>query len=301
MITRKKLCRNLKNNQMKISFFTLALTLGLTSIQLTFAQDYIPTAADIKQFSQTKTIMVLEDNPMCEYNLTLKELVPGEWTITPYGFLEWKKFDAQKRDKTLSFLLINNVTIEKDKSNARYLFMSLVLGGSNKALSSMPDLCSIPLAYYGAKEETYIYKIGIFLRFIQNHVQVISDNPGIATKNVFQHYNKNIQKVNGKTLYLIAEELAKDVNTEDKIKKVYDGPFKLVTKEDIQQAIANKNPDVVFLHKVGPGKNQANARCYKILIGAADAQFYYFDYHTIDGKSPDGFLASDFKKLSRKN
>jgi hypothetical protein len=105
----------------------------------------------------------------------------------------------------------------------------------------------------------------------------------------------------GKTLYLIAEELSKDVNTEDKIKKVYDGPFKLVTKEDIQKAIADKASDVVFLHKVGPGKNQANARCYKILVGAADAQFYYFDYHKIDSKTLDGFLTSDFKKLSRKN
>ena len=238
---------------------------------------------------------------MCEYNLTLKELVPGEWTITPYDFLEWKKFETQKRDKALSFLLMNNVTFEDDKSNARYLFMSLLLGGSNKALSSMPDLCSIPLAYYGAREETYMYKIGIFLRFIQNHVKVITDNPSVASKNVLQHYNKNIQKLNGKTLYLIADELAKDVNTGDKIKKVYDGPFKLVTQEDIQKAIADKAPDVVFLHKVGPGKSQTNARCYKILVGAADAQFYYFDYHKIDSKSPDGFLASDFRKLSRKN
>jgi len=286
---------------MRSSFFTLAVALVFTGVRFSFAQDYIPTTADIKHFPQTKTMMILENNPMNEYNLTLKELVPSEWTITPYDFLEWKKFETQKKDKTLSFLLINNVTIENDKSNARYLFMSLILGGSNKALSAMPDLCSIPLAYFGAKEETYIYKIGIFLRFIQNHVKLITDNPSIASKNVLQHYNKNIQKLNGKTLYLITEELAKDVNTGDKIKKVYDGPFKLVTQEDIQKAIADKASDVVFLHKVGPGKSQTNARCYKILVGAADAQFYYFDYHKIDSKSPDGFLVSDFKKLSRKN
>ena len=285
---------------MKYSFSPLVIAFVFTS-GISIAQEYIPTAADIKHFPKTKTMMILEDNPMCDYNLTLKELVPMEWTATPYDFLEWKKFETQKRDKTLSFLLINKVTIEKDKSNARYLFMSLLLGGTNKTLSNMPDLCSIPLAYYGAKEETYMYKIGIFLRFIQNHIEVITDNPGVASKNVFQYYNKNIQKLQGKTLYLIAEELAKDVNTEDKIRKVYDGPFKLVTKEDIQQAITDKAPDVVFLHKVGPGKTQTNALCYKILVGAADAQFYYFDYHKIDAKSPDGFLASDFKKLSRKN
>jgi len=284
---------------MKKSFCIIVSTLFI--IHTTFAQEYIPTVAEIKHFSQTKTIIVFEDNLMCEYNLTLQDIVPDEWTVTPFDFLTWKNFDAQKKDKNLSFLIQNRVTFEKDKTNARYLFMSLLLGGNSKGLSDMPDLCSVPLAYFGAPEESYIYKIGIFLRFIQNHVKVITDNPSVASKNIMEHYNKNIQKLEGKTLYLIAEELANDVNTEAKIKKVYSGPFKLVTKEDIQNAIADKNSDVVFLHKVGPGKNQTNARCYKILVGAADAQFYYFDYHKIDSKTPDGFLASDFKKLSRKN
>jgi hypothetical protein len=284
-----------------MKLFFCSLTLALFFVQSASAQDYIPTAADIKHFPQTKTIMVLEDNPMCEYNLALDELVPDEWTATPYDFLTWKKFEVQKKDKSQSFLILNKVAFEKDKSNARYLFMSLLLGSNAKGLSDMPDLCSVPLAYYGAKEETYIYKVGIFLRFIQNHVKVITDNPSIASKNIFEYYNRNILKLNGKTLYLIAGELGKDVNTEARIKKVYDGPFKLVTREDIQKAIADKDPNVVFLHKVGPGKSQTDARCYKILVGAADAQFYYFDYHKIDSKSPDGFLTSDFKKLSRKN
>ena len=284
---------------MKINFCIFVSALFF--VHLSFAQDYIPTVADIKHFPQTRTMMILEDNPMCEYNLTLQEIIPDEWTATPYDFLYWKNFESKRKDKSLSFLILNKVSFEKDKSNARYLFMSLLLGGNSKGLSDMPDLCSVPLAFYGAPEESYIYKTGIFLRFIQNHVKVITDNPDVAGRNIMEHYNKNIRKISSKTLYLIAEELAKDVNTEAKIKAVYDGPFKLVTKEDIRQAIAGKNPDVVFLHKVGADKSQTNARCYKILVGAADAQFYYFDYHKIDSKSPDGFLASDFKRLSRKN
>ena len=284
---------------MKI-FFCIFVS-ALCIVHQSVAQDYIPTAAEIRHFSQTKTMMILEDNPICEYNLALKELVPNEWTATPHDFLVWKNFESQRRDKSLSFLILNKVTFEKDKSNARYQFMSLLLGGNAKSLSDMPDLCSVPLAYYDAPEESYIYKIGIFLRFIQNHVKAITADPSIASKNIMEHYNKNIQKLSGKTLYLIADELARDVNTEAKIKAVYDGPFKLVTAEDIQKAIADKNPNVVFLHKVGPGKNQTNSRCFKILVGADDAQFYYFDYHKIDSRSPDGFLASDFKKLSRRN
>ena len=279
----------------------VALILFLTTTQPARSQEYIPTPADINRFAQTKTMVVYEQNPMCEYNLTMEDLIPIEWTATPYDFITWKTFESQKTDKKQSFLMLNKVSFEKEKSNARYLFMSLLLGSNAKGLSDMPDLCSVPLAYYNAKEETYVYKIEIFLRFMQNHVRLITGDPSIATKNILQYYNKNVQKLDGKTLYLIASELPKEADTEAEIKKIYNGPFKLVTEDDIRKAIADKDPDVVFLHKVGPGRNQANARCFKILVGAADAQFYYFDYHKIDSKSPDCFLVSDFKKLARKN
>ena len=57
--------------------------------------------------------------------------------------------------------------------------------------------------------------------------------------------------------------------------------------------------NAVFLHKVGPEGKKMNARVYKILIGAADGTFYYFDYHKVSSKNPDAFLESDFKKLAK--
>ena len=84
-----------------------------------------------------------------------------------------------------------------------------------------------------------------------------------------------------------------------RIKKVYPYKFRIVTKEDIEEAIKNRDPDVVFLHKVGPEGTKVNARCYKMVIGAADANFYYFDYHKISEKKPDGLLSQDFKKMAK--
>ena len=60
-----------------------------------------------------------------------------------------------------------------------------------------------------------------------------------------------------------------------------------------------EDKDAVVLHKVGPEGKKMNARVYKILIGLAEAQFYYFDYHKVNAKNPDAFLESDFKKLAR--
>ena len=162
----------------------------------------------------------------------------------------------------------------------------------------MPDLCSIPLSYYGVGDEDYSYKLGIFIRFMQNHVKMLMEKPGLASDNILKYYNKNIAQLQGKTIYLVPEELAKEINTAAKIKKVYHGAFKLVSKDEISQAIADKK-DIVFLHKVGPQDVKFNGRCYKMLIGAADAKVYYFDWHKVDTDSPDGFLAKDLKNVAK--
>ena len=270
----------------------LAVPVGL------FCQDYVPTRDDLARFPKTKTLVVLEDNPLSEYNLVLKEVMPLEWNITPYDFISWKEFETKRMDPAYSFIVMTEVKYDKDKSNAKYNFMSLLLGGSGVTINNMPDLCPIPLSYYGVGDDDYSYKLGIFLRFMQKHVKLLMENPGLAGENILKYYNKNISDIRGKTLYLVASEMAKDVNTIPKIKKVYSGQVKLVSKDEVKQAIADKL-DIVFLHKVGPESTKFKARCYKILIGAADANFYYFDYHIVSDDKPDGFLAKDFKKLPK--
>jgi len=263
-----------------------------------FCQDYVPTKDDLARFPKTKTLVVLEDNPLSEYNLILKEVMPTEWTMTPFDFISWKEFEAKRTDPNLSFIVMTQVKFDKDKSNAKYNFMSLLLGGNYVTINNMPDLCPLPLSYASAGDDDYSYKLGIFIRFMQKHVKLLMENPGIASENILKYYNKNLSSMKGKTLYLVAKEMAKDVNTEPKIKKVYAGSIKLVSKDDIRQAIADKK-EIVFLHKVGPENTKFKGRCIKILIGADDAKFYYFDYHTVDDDTPDGFLAKDFKKLPK--
>jgi len=265
-----------------------------------FCQDYIPSRDDLARFPKTTTLVVLEDNPLSEYNVVLREVMSAEWKMTPFDFISWKDFETKKLDPSFSFIVLSQVKFDKDITNAEYNFLSLLLGGSAQTLGSMPDLCSIPLSYYGIGDDDYSYKLGIFLRFMQNHVKLLMERPGMASENIFKHYNDNISDIKGKPLYLITHEMSKDVNTETKIKKIYQGPVKFVSKEDIQKAIADKE-DIVFLHKVGPETTNFKARCYKILIGAADAKFYYFDYHMVDSDMPDGFLEKDFKKLAKKN
>ena len=222
-----------------------------------------------------------------------------EWNITDYDFISSKEFDEKRMDPKYSFLIMTRVTFENDKTDAEYRFLHLSLGGDYFRLNQMPDIASVPLAYYNVDEDNYAYKLGILVRFIQKHAMLIKEHPEIVSANVLKHYNDNIREIKDKTLYLLENELARDVNSVARIKKIYPYRIKIVTKEEIEQAIKDREEGVVFLHKVGPEGTKLNARCYKVIVGAGDANFYYFDYHKISDKSPDGFLASDFKKLAK--
>ncbi len=276
-----------------ISFLIANLAISL------FSQGYVPSREDINAFFLTKTLVVLPDNPLLEYNYVIKEVMEQEWEITDYDFISFSEFEEKRFDPKYSFLYMTQVSFEQDKTDARYRFIHLSLGGDYFRMNQMPDIASVPVAYYNVEEEYYGYKLGILVRFIQNHVKLIKEQPEIISANVFKHYNDNIKDIRGKTLYLLENELAKEINSAARIKKIYPYKFQIVTKEEIEQAIKERLDNVVFLHKVGPEGTKINARCYKVIIGAGDANFYYFDYHKIDNNSPDGLLASDLKKLAK--
>jgi hypothetical protein len=264
------------------------------------AQEYVPSKADLDALLKTTTLVVLEDNPLLEYNVVIKDVIENEWKLTPHEFIQFKDFDSKRKDPKYSFIICTDVRFEKDKTNAKYKFLQLLLGGNYFRMNEMPSIANIPLAYSGVDESSYIYKLGILIRFMQNHVNLILKNPDLISNNIFKHYNNNMGDIKNKTLYVIESELSKEVNSEKRIKAVYPYKFRIVTPDEVEEAIKNHDDNVVFLHKVGPEGTKLDARCYKILIGAADAKFYYFDYHHLSEKNPDGFLLSDFKKLGKK-
>jgi len=276
--------------------FWLSLCMA-AAVLIADAQSIVPSKQDIAAFFTTKTLVVLEDNPLSEFNAIIRDVMKQEWKITEYDFIQDKDFEKKRLDPQYSFIYLSKVTFENDKTDAEYRFLQLSLGGDYFRLNEMPDIASVPLAYYNVSEDRYDYKLGIILRFMQNHASLIREHPEIVSSNVFKHYNENTGIMKDKVFYLLKEELAPDVNTEARIKKIYPYKFRIVTEDEIEEAIRNRDPDVVFLHKVGPEGTKINARCYNVIIGAGDAIFYYFDYHKISDKNPDGFLASDFKNL----
>jgi len=268
-------------------------------VQLQAQREYLPTPEDLTRFHATKTYVVLSDNPMSDYNIEIRDAIEKYWTLTEYEFIPHDDFKEKSVDKNASFLYVAAVSFEKDKSRTRYMFLCLSLGGDAESLDDLKDITNLPLSYHGVDEDHYTYKLGTLVRFMQQHIQMITENPNMVSQNVFQHYNDNMGDVKGKTLYFVEDELAMDISTEARIRNVYPYDVKIVDREEIKELIMAGDENAVFLHKVGPEGKKMDARVYKILIGAADANFYYYDYHKVSSKKPDAFLSNDFKRLSK--
>jgi hypothetical protein len=264
-----------------------------------FGQDAVATPEQVEQFLKSKTYVVYDENIFGSYNKAIKKAVEDYWTLTPVEFIDIVKYNQLKGSFRNSFIIRTKVNFNEDKSKTSYTFLSIILG-SNKSssMAGMPDLISFPLSYYNVDYDKYHYKLGAIIKFMENHIKLIHENPKINSKNVLAYYNKNTSDIKGKTLYVIKDELDDNVNTLEKIRKVYSGKVVITDGETIEKIIHDKDPDAVFLHKVGPSKDDAKLRIYKLIMGAADGKLYYFDYHKFKaGKSGDAFLMSDFKKL----
>lgn len=280
----------------KFVFLTLLVSFCISS----FAERNLVRSEDVKAFLKSTTYVVLEDNPMSGYNFKIKDAVEKSWKITPFKFITTKEFESMRNDIEKSFLVLVQMKFDKDKIPAVYNFLSLSMGAAVKKITDMPDVCSVPLSYFSVPEDDYIYKIEGLIRFMQNHVKLIDQNPTLIKNNIFEYYNKNTKDIKGKELWVVENDLEKNTRALAEIRKNYSYTVKVVTSENIEKAIAEKNPNVVYLHKVGPSGTRLQARCYKIVMGAGDDQIYYFDYHTITKSEGDGLLNSDFKKMGRK-
>ncbi|WP_291860727.1 hypothetical protein [Marinilabilia sp.] len=271
-------------------FAIMSLVLG--------AQEHVPEAEDYQNFMKSKTLVLLEKNPMSDFNMAIRKVMENSWTLTDYQFINDAEFEAYRNNPSYSFLMITKASFERDRTKARYNFMSLLMAERAAKVRNMPDLCSLPLAYEQVEDDSYSYKIEAFIRFMQNHVQLMLNDPSLINSNPFNYYNKNKKDdLENKVLFLTKEELASEIDTEAEIRDIYPHQFKIVSRDEVAQAIADKREDVVFLHKVGPEKTRIRARVYKMLVGAGDPHFYYFDYEMMKKAQDDAFQEKDLKKI----
>jgi hypothetical protein len=271
----------------------------LFSTMLLIGQAPFPGKNEIKQFTASKTCVVLEDDQFSAYNSFIKAAVKKYWKITQYEFIEVTEFNVRRLNPKYSFIVLTQTNFEKDKANGLFNFINLLQGKDVNKLGEMPEICAIPLSFAGENDLDYGYKLGAILSFMQKHAQLISDDPSLTGRRYLKYYNKFIPDVRNKTILVKQEDLAPEIATIDKIKAIYNNKIEIVTEDDIVKAIENKTPNTVILHKVGPVGDRNSGYCFKMLIGTDDANMYYYNQHVIDRVNPNGLLPADLKRLTK--
>ncbi|HEY5469297.1 MAG TPA: hypothetical protein VIK07_02115 [Bacteroidales bacterium] len=278
---------------------TLTAIILFFSIILLKGQAPFPSKDEIKQFSASKTCVVLEDEPFSSYNVYIKNGVNSFWKITPFEFISVPEFNVRRLNPAYSFIVLTQTGFDKDKTNSMFNFINLLQGKNVKKLGEMPEICAIALSSAGEDDIDYSYKLGAILAFIQKHAQMISDDPSLTGRKYLKYYNKYIPEVHNKIILVKKEDLAPEIATIDKIKSIYSNQIEIVTEDVIIKAIENKSPNTLILHKVGPIGNKNSAYCFKMLIGTDDSNMYYYNQHIIDKNNPNGLLPADLKRLEK--
>lgn len=281
---------------MKTTF--LAFVLILCTLLLT-GQAPFPSKDVIKQFTASKTCVVLEDDALSTYNSFIKEAVKEFWTITPYEFIEIKDFNIRRLKPGYSFIVLTQTNFDKDKSNSLFNFINLIQGKNVNKLGEMPEICAVPLSFAGEDDLEYSYKLGAILAFMQKHAQMISEDPSLTGRKYLKYYNKYIPDVHTKKILVKKEDLDPELSSIDNIKSIYPNEIEIVEEDEIVKAIENKAPNTLILHKVGPVGDRNSGYCFKMLIGTDDSNMYYYNQHMIDKSNPNGLLSADLKRLAK--
>ena len=284
---------------MKKQTMILAFILTYFSV-LSSAQQMLPTEKQVNTFIHSRTYFVYDNNIFGMYNGAIKDAANKHWKITDYDFINKDDFKKKLKVSTASMVVETESHFEGQEELGVFTSLSLILGKPGGNINTVPDIITIPMAYSDVDYDNYYYKLGLALLFMQNHVQWLKNNPHVEDKVLINHYKNSRKSTKNKTLWLLKNEMAEDINTLDRIKQVYDGDVKFVTRDEIKEAIDSKNQDVILLHLVAPSRNIKGTVVTKMILDAANADIYYFDYHRIKGKNnPNKFLKSDFVALNK--
>jgi len=254
----------------------------------------------IEDFFNSKTMVVLDADQLSGYNIVATDAVKKYWTITPFEIITSAQFDQMRTDPKLSFIFLSKVQLVKEKQEVYYQYLNVCMGAKVKDLIDLPQLLMLPLAYTGVDEDDYVDKLPLMFRFAQVHLNNLKTAQNPQTWYILKNYGNQSKQLMDKTLLVKESDLSEEVNTLEKIRKIYPGTVKIVSSEDIIQAIEEQAPNTAILHQLGPAENENKGRSYCLIFGTDDANLYYYNHQNITQRRPEGMLVRDFKLIMGK-
>lgn len=278
---------------MKRLLVLLILACFVTTLQ---AQLKVASPDEVNKFFKTKTLVVLTEDMLSDYDQVIQDAIKKHWTVTEYDFIGPSEFPNYTMKKENSFLVLSALKVTHKNEALTFKVLNFLLGGVSKDINRMPDLGTVPVLFEMLDASPSYYKLASIVQFIQKNILYIKENPEITTPKLIKHYNDQKDQIKTKELWLLEEELGPNVNTLSKIQKIYPHKVKIVSADELQKAIEEQNKDICFLYKIAATKRLSQGKTIKMIL-TTDGDLYYLDQHTVNAKNPDAFLDNDFKSI----
>jgi hypothetical protein len=276
---------------MKIKLFVFLLSvLSLGA----FANPRLASKEELGMFKNSTTCVVL-DNGGLLYNALLKDAVEKSWKITPFEFISEKEFETRRHDSRYSFLVLMKGVFDKDPGGVSYDYLSLVLGGPERILTDMPEICSIPMSYSLVNSDQYGYVLPAAVKFMQKHAKTLESKRFFIMLNGLKYYN-GTQSFKDNVLLLDKSMMAPDANTEGKIKNVYSYYIKLLDTKEFQEELAANPKNTMFVFHIGPNQQSGSGKCFEMIFDI-EGNLYYYNVRDVTNDNEDGFNLNDFRQL----
>jgi hypothetical protein len=256
------------------------------------AQGLAPTPQQIAQFKGTTTLVLLDGQDVA-FDAMLSESIKKFWKVTPFEIINSERFEKEKSNPSFSFLVVTKVSFTKDKIESSYNFLNLLLSHPTGNINDMPVMVYIPFCGAPFTSNLHIYKTAVLIKAIQYQVNQVLINP---KKGKLASFNKNIPKLKSKTLLIAKDDVSSEMN-DSLLKKLYKSKIRLVSRDEVEQAVIKETESTVILHKVLFEEAATTGRCYKMLIDVNDGTIFYYNMDKVTASKPGTILKKDFRKI----
>ena len=280
---------------MKKILFLLWLPIA---INLSAQERIAPTAEQIERFSRTTMNVVLTgENIILE--AALRHSMDSLWKITPLKFIDKAEFDANISDANRTFLLLVGGSFQKNEEEKMfvYTFLNLLMGGG-ESLDKLSEFLLLPVSCDGQPVDKSVLFMDAFVDIMQRHIVNMQHNPKLAKQSLDNLYNKNIERLVGRYLMLVKDDITYTVTEEEKTLQFNDR-LSIVEDSDVENAIntraKNRVIGLTLYPRVGSPKGTF---CYNMLIAGDTHELIYFKRHKVSKENDQGFLKEELKRFS---
>jgi hypothetical protein len=276
--------------------YLIMLILSFSISSGLFAQKFIrETRNTFTSFGTKITKVVIPSTTLAD--MVLRDAVNKGWRISPFEFCDSQEYEALKNDTSYFFLMRVDGRF-KNELEPKIEYLTLIQGGPEvkRGTYSNKNIVTLPVQETGDVSGANLHLIPIYIDIIQNHIYKIQNDVSLAFKgNLF--YADKVTDVIGRDL-LIASELLSYTPGNSEISDLFKGKAKLVSEEDVEDAIIGNKKNTVVTVLIKPRGNSRGSYCYKMLVSTDSHELLFFRRHKISLLLPAGFTKEDIRKIS---